>query len=86
MSEGCENMMNDFSILLNNFFIKYLSNQKASSVNTIKTYRDAFVNLINFMDSQKYIKPHNLAIDNLDYDTVTEFLDWLETKKNINFN
>ena len=35
--------MNEFSKLVSDFFIRYLTNQKNASENTIKTYRDAVV-------------------------------------------
>lgn len=41
--------MNEFSKLVSDFFIRYLTNQKNASENTIKTYRDAVVQLLEFM-------------------------------------
>ena len=44
--------MNEFSKLVSDFFIRYLTNQKNASENTIKTYRDAVVQLLEFMNSK----------------------------------
>ena len=53
--------MNEFSKLVSDFFIRYLTNQKNASENTIKTYRDAVVQLLEFMNS-KGIKANKIKI------------------------
>lgn len=75
--------MNDFSKLLSDYFLKYLLNQKGVSENTIKTYRDAFVLLLKYMASNKSIKAYNVKINDFSYETINEFLDWLEEIKGV---
>lgn len=41
--------MTDFAKLINDYFVKYLTEQKGSGNNTLKTYRDTFVQLLEFM-------------------------------------
>ena len=78
--------MNNFSKLLSDYFVKYLTNQKNVTVNTIKTYRDAFVLLLEFMLTTKSIKSDKLKISDFSYETINEFLDWLETHKSVSIS
>ena len=75
--------MNSFPKLISSFFNDYLIRQKGYSPNTLKTYRDSFVLLIEFMDAVKHKKPESLAVEDLDYKTINSFLDWLENEKNV---
>ena len=74
--------MNNFPRLLSSFFNEYLVAQKGCSSNTLKTYRDSFVLLLEYMNKVKHRNPDSISIKDLDYDTVNGFLDWLETDKN----
>ena len=74
--------MNEFSKLVSDFFIRYLTNQKNASENTIKTYRDAVVQLLEFMNS-KGIKANKIKITDFSYDIICEYLEWLESNKNV---
>ena len=44
--------MTDFARLMSDYFVKYLAGQKGSGSNTMKTYRDTFVQLLEFMDEK----------------------------------
>lgn len=48
--------MTDFARLMSDYFVKYLAGQKGSGSNTMKTYRDTFVQLLEFMDEKKHIR------------------------------
>ena len=65
--------MNDFPKLLSDYFLNYLLNQKGVSENTIKTYRDAFVLLLEYMASNKLIKAYDIKINDFSYETINEF-------------
>ena len=71
--------MNDFTRLLNEYFTDYLVNKKGVSNNTIKTYRDCFIQLIEYLDKIKKIKPNKITISVFSFDLINEFLDYLET-------
>lgn len=77
--------MNDFSKLVSEFFMRYLSNQKNASENTIKTYRDAFVLLLEFMKIKGY-EANKIKMTDFNYDLINEFLDWLENDKKISIS
>ena len=57
-TRGCweEAVMTDFARLMSDYFVKYLAGQKGSGSNTMKTYRDTFVQLLEFMDEKKHIR------------------------------
>ena len=78
--------MTDFSRLMNDYFTKYLSNQKNCSNNTMKTYRDCYVLLIEYMDNVKHISPYRLEVTNFNYDVISKFLDYLEIEKNVSIS
>ena len=64
------------------FFKNYLTNVIGVSNNTIFSYRDTFVLLFNYLKS-KYNKNVNLVkIDNINRETIVEFLIYLENQRN----
>ena len=75
--------MNDFRTLLNDFFNKYLTVQRGMSDNTIKTYRDCFVELFEYMKQIKHKSPDRISMSDFSYDLINSFLDYLEETKNI---
>lgn len=75
--------MTDFARLMNDYFVKYLTGQKGSGSNTLKTYRDTFVQLLEFMDEKKHIRADRLEVDSFGYDVINEFLEYLEKEKGV---
>lgn len=78
--------MNDFSKSLHDFFTIYLTAQRGISDNTVKNYRDTFVQLIMFMKEEKHIRADKIEISNLDRATVNEYLEYLETQKKVSIS
>lgn len=74
-------MTNDFPQLLSDFLLNELPVIHNQSKNTISSYRDTYVQLLNFMANIKVIKSNNVKVNDLTVDTITEFLNWLETEK-----
>lgn len=73
----------DFAKHLSRFLSDYLPHERNVSPNTISSYRDAFVLLIDYMRGEKGIPLERLALKHLDRDTIASFLKWLvEAKKN----
>ena len=68
----------DFAKNLTYFFSKYLPGQRNLSTNTIRSYRDTFKLLLNFMDEQLNTKPEHLTFSKVDSESILNFLDWLE--------
>lgn len=71
----------DFLVILEDYFTTYLPYSKGLSLNTIKSYKQSFLLLLNFMYSEKRIPADKLTFQNFDYKTLLEFFDWLETKR-----
>jgi site-specific recombinase XerD len=67
----------DFSKYLTDFLTKYLVNERGASDNTIKSYRDTFVQFINYLVREKGIKLQKLTLSVIDKESVVAFLDWL---------
>lgn len=76
-------MKNDFPTLLKVFLTDYLQVQRGASMNTVSTYRDAFVGLIEFLSVKKGIRPAAIQMKDFCHGNVIEFLDWLETEKKL---
>ena len=56
----------------------YLPATRKVSVNTIRSYRDAFALLLRFLRDQKGIPVEKVSLDNLNVPTLIEWLDHLE--------
>lgn len=70
-----------FLTLLESYFSTYLPTAKGLSPATIKSYKTAFRVLLEFMYSEKGISAGEIRFDDLTSDTISEFLDWLETER-----
>lgn len=77
--------MNDssFSYHLTKYFADYMPNQLASSANTIRSYRDTFVQLLEFYREAYRIPPERLSYGSFTAQRTEEFLSWLEEKRGI---
>jgi site-specific recombinase XerD len=74
---------NDFSYHLTKYFSDYLPNQIAASENTIHSYRDTFVQLLEFYKKELHISPEKLNYTDFTSLRIEEFLHWLEKERNI---
>lgn len=77
---------NKFSCYLTNFLSSYLINQKGLSINTIKSYRDTFKNLLIFFIERKKLKINKISLDDFSRDIIIEFLDYIEKEKGNSIN
>ena len=68
----------DFAYHLSTFLTSYMTGQRNLSKNTIKTYRDAFVLLLEYFKTEKAVPPEKLTIRLVDKSAIDEFLTWLE--------
>lgn len=71
----------DFSKYISDFISKYLPNEKGASSNTITAYRDTFVLLLTFIQSEKHVKLEKLTLEKIKKETIIEFLDWIQTHR-----
>jgi site-specific recombinase XerD len=71
----------DFAKYLTNFFANYLAGEREASPNTVRAYRDTFVQLICFMKKIKGIDAQYLKLDSLTKDTIIDFLVWIREER-----
>lgn len=74
-------MTNDFPQLLSSFLLNELPSIHNQSKNTIASYRDTYVQLLNFMENEKGISSDKIKVTDLTVTAIEEFLNWLETEK-----
>lgn len=74
---------NTFSYHLTKYFADYMPNQLAASVNTIRSYRDTFVQLMEFYKEVYRIPPEKLEYSSFSAQKTEKFLLWLEEKRGI---
>jgi len=67
----------DFAKHLSRFLSEYLPHERNVSPNTISSYRDAFVQYIDFMKNVKNLPLDKLMLGQLTQENVTSFLKWL---------
>jgi integrase/recombinase XerD len=63
------------------YFTEYLPRQRGASVHTIRAYRDALALLFRFVADQRGRGVASLQLSDLDADTVTHFLEHIETER-----
>ena len=72
----------DFSKYLTDFLTKYLVNERGASSNTVKSYRDTFVQFIGYLTDVQKINMNKITLSVITKEFVIAFLDRLqETKK-----
>ena len=74
-------MTNDFPQLLSNFLLNELPIIHNQSKNTIASYRDTYVQLLKYMESEKGISSDKIRVTDLTVTAIEEFLNWLEVEK-----
>lgn len=74
---------NDFPYHLTKYFSDYLPNQVAASPNTISSYRDTFVQLMEFFKYEYSIPPEKLLYKDFTAERIETFLHYLETNRGI---
>jgi site-specific recombinase XerD len=73
----------DFARTLTHFLSEYLPGQRGLSINTIKSYRDTFKQLLIFYDKELNIAPENVTFSKLGMNVIYAFLDWLEKTRGV---
>ncbi len=71
----------DFSYYLSDFLTGYLAGQRNLSTNTIKSYRDTYVLLLEYIRGNYQLAPEKVNIKQIDKTLVEGFLQWIETTR-----
>jgi integrase/recombinase XerD len=74
-------MVNNFGFHITKFFGEYLPLNLMASINTIRSYRDSFVQFIGFFEKKYQIKSNKLSFDDITVSAIEDFLLWLEAEK-----
>lgn len=67
----------DFAIQLSRYLGSYLPGQSGCSMNTVRSYRDAF-SLLLYCRDERQMPPHKLTLEQIDRHLVEGVLQWLE--------
>jgi integrase/recombinase XerD len=70
-----------FPVLVQDFFLRRLVEQRGASPRTIESYRDAFQLLFAFIEQRTGKQPSALCLADLDAPLVLDFLDHLESER-----
>lgn len=71
----------DFAYYVSKFLTEYLSGTKNYSINTIRSYRDAFKLLLIYFEEKQSISAHKMKIENITSDALRGFTEWLSTTR-----
>jgi len=72
---------NEFPRILSGFLLNELPIVRNQSGNTITSYRDTFIRLLDYMQNVAQINAGKVRIDDLTVERITEFLNWLEKER-----
>lgn len=73
----------DFSKYITDFLTTYLIDERGFSKNTVFSYRDAFIQFINYLTQIEKIKIAKITLASITQDRVVSFLDWLQVEKGV---
>lgn len=76
-------MPNRFSKSVQSFLTTYIIGECNYSMNTKASYSTTFHLLLEFMSKEKNIKPNKIEIETITKEVIVQFLDWLETNRNV---
>ena len=68
----------DFAVCLQDFFTRYLVREVGVSRQTMRSYRDTFMLLLQYLETACSIIPERICFEHLDKERIAGFLDWLE--------
>ena len=76
-------MTNRFSKLVQDFLTTYIIGECNYSMNTKVSYSTTFYLLLKFMEEEKGVKTNKIEIESITKEVIIQFLDWLETTRNV---
>ena len=72
-----------FLNLLHDYIYSYMAVSRNASPNTIKNYKGTFRLLMRYLSEKKSIHADEIRFEDLDFDTLSAFLDWLIKERNV---
>jgi len=71
----------DFAEYLESFFTDYLAAEQGVSKHTVRSYRDTFILLIDYMSDNQCVSVNKLSMKDFSRDRIIGFLNWLEDNR-----
>lgn len=71
----------DFGVCVTEYFTKHLAGVRNLSSNTIKSYRDTFCLLLQFLHEEMKVRPEKVNLSSITDETIQNFLEWLEANR-----
>lgn len=71
----------DFGVCVTEYFTKHLAGVRNLSSNTIKSYRDTFCLLLQFLSAEMNLRPEKIKLSSITDTTIKDFLEWLEANR-----
>jgi len=71
----------DFAKYLQSFFTDCLAGERGVSRHTVRSYRDVFILLVDYMKDEKNIPADKLKMEDLTREVILSFLNWLQDKR-----
>ena len=71
----------DIAVCIEKYFTDYLIKERGVSTHTVRSYRDTFVLLLEYMNKEKKVSADKLRLNDIDRSIVLSFLDWLQEVK-----
>lgn len=71
----------DFAVYLESFFTNYLAAEQGVSKHTVRSYRDTFILLIDYMSDVHSIPVNILSMKDFSRDRILAFLNWLQDNR-----
>jgi Site-specific recombinase XerD len=76
-------MSKSFALYVTKYFGEYLPHHKGVSENTLRSYRDTFVQIIEYLGSIHKIPCSKISFENFTRDRILGFLDYLEIERKV---
>ena len=76
-----KNNYKDFALSLEKYFTEYLAVEKRVSAHTIRSYRDTFILLLDFMKNLQNKPAERLGFMDFNRDVILAFLKWLQDSR-----
>lgn len=70
-----------FAYYITKYFTEYLPQHRALSVNTVKSYKDTMILLLQFFQDHLHIKLDRISYTDFTSDNIEAFLTWLENER-----
>jgi site-specific recombinase XerD len=68
----------DFSSAVEKYFQRYLATERGASSHTIKSYANAFSQLLDYFKEKHKIDANDIGFELIDRDSILDYLNWIE--------